>query len=317
VPAPHVLIGFDGSDAAVRAIETVARLIPGARVTVVVVRESWLPLERSAAARLALPDTVIAPATEALDQELEHTARELVEGAVARAAAVGLDAEPVVEVAGAPWRGLDAAARRHGALAIACGASGRGGLARSVLGTTADALVHHVASPVLVVPDGDVPADGPLLVGYDRSEAARAAIEAAAALFPDRHALVAHAWSSPIRRSYAGERLLASPVDDVQQLARSLDDVYAADAEEAAEEGAAFAREHRLDASPLVVASRRGGWRALDDAAAEAGAAAIVVGSRGRGTLAATVLGSVSSGLVHNARRPVLVAREAAAQPPA
>ncbi len=151
-------------------------------------------------------------------------------------------------------RACCAVARRREPTAIACGASGRGGLARTVLGTTTDALLQRAPVPVLVVPEDDAPADGPLLVGYDRSEAARAAVADAAALFPGRRALVVHAWSSPVRRSYAGELLLASPVDEVQQLARSLDDIYAADAEEAAEEGAAFAREHKLDASPLVVA---------------------------------------------------------------
>ena len=313
--APHVLIGFDGSEAAVRAIATVARLAPGAGASIVVVRESWLPLDTAAAARIALPDSVIAPATAALDQELEHAARELAEQGLAHAAAAGLDAEPVVEAAKTPAQGLCAVARRREPTAIACGASGRGGLARTVLGTTTDALLQRAPVPVLVVPEDDAPADGPLLVGYDRSEAARAAVADAAALFPGRRALVVHAWSSPVRRSYAGELLLASPVDEVQQLARSLDDIYAADAEEAAEEGAVLAREHKLDASPLVVESKRGGWRALDDAAAEAGAAAIVVGSRGRGAIAATVLGSVSSGLVRNARRPVLVARGATASP--
>jgi HEAT repeat protein len=49
--------------------------MPGARASVVVVRESWLPLDSSSAARIALPDSVIAPATEALDEELEHAAR--------------------------------------------------------------------------------------------------------------------------------------------------------------------------------------------------------------------------------------------------
>jgi nucleotide-binding universal stress UspA family protein len=38
-------------------------------------------------------------------------------------------------------------------------------------------------------------------------------------------------------------------------------------------------------------------------------ATVIVAGSRGRGGLASTILGSVSSGLVHNAETPVLVVR--------
>ena len=53
--------------------------------------------------------------------------------------------------------------------------------------------------------------------------------------------------------------------------------------------------------------SGHGDWQTLLDGAQESGAAAILVGSRGRGAVAATVLGSVASGLVHAAALPVLI----------
>ena len=51
-------------------------------------------------------------------------------------------------------------------------------------------------------------------------------------------------------------------------------------------------------------------WRTLLGGATRHGAAAILVGSRGRGAAASTVLGSVASGLVHAAALPVLVVPE-------
>ena len=50
-------------------------------------------------------------------------------------------------------------------------------------------------------------------------------------------------------------------------------------------------------------------FAALIALADELDAKAIVVGSRGRSSLAAAVLGSVSTGVLHHTDRPVLVAR--------
>ena len=61
------------------------------------------------------------------------------------------------------------------------------------------------------------------------------------------------------------------------------------------------------DASGEPIESNSGAWRVLDRAASDHGAAVIVCGSRGRGAVASTVLGSVSSGLVHNVETPTLV----------
>ena len=46
-----------------------------------------------------------------------------------------------------------------------------------------------------------------------------------------------------------------------------------------------------------------------ESAADAVDATVIVVGSRGRSTLAASVLGSVSTGILHHTKRPVLVVR--------
>jgi len=78
-----------------------------------------------------------------------------------------------------------------------------------------------------------------------------------------------------------------------------------------AEEGAALARELDLDAASEAVESGTNPARALADIAAAREAALVVVGSRGHGTIASAVLGSVASALVHDGETPVLVVRGA------
>ena len=93
----------------------------------------------------------------------------------------------------------------------------------------------------------------------------------------------------------------------LEEYAKAVDEVAAEVAQDTAAEGAAYARELGLDATAATHESGHGEWRALLDGAVAAEAAALLVGSRGRGAVASTILGSVASGLVHAAALPVLV----------
>ncbi|HWT24328.1 MAG TPA: universal stress protein, partial [Solirubrobacteraceae bacterium] len=74
-----------------------------------------------------------------------------------------------------------------------------------------------------------------------------------------------------------------------------------------AAEGAELARAAGFDAEPRALGTRERYYRALLDLADELDAGVIVMGSRGRSAFAAALLGSVSSGVLHHAARPVLV----------
>jgi nucleotide-binding universal stress UspA family protein len=80
------------------------------------------------------------------------------------------------------------------------------------------------------------------------------------------------------------------------------------------ERGADVARRSGLEAEPLARAARYGShrretavWQEVLRTADELDAAAVVLGTRGRSTTRSLLLGSVSYGVVHQARRPVLI----------
>jgi nucleotide-binding universal stress UspA family protein len=123
----------------------------------------------------------------------------------------------------------------------------------------------------------------PVLLAYDGSPSSAAAIAVAGRLMPGRKALVCHVGRDA---KLAGE-------------------------------GSELARAAGLDGEPLPQPEQRRTWRALLEAADGTGAAAVVAGAHGLSGVGRAVLGSVSTGLVHHSRVPVLVVPGTAAEEPA
>ena len=149
--------------------------------------------------------------------------------------------------------------------------------------------------------------EGPVLIAYDGSDNAKAAIEHAGAVLQHGPAVVATAWTT--FEGAAPAALLALPGNMVREGAQTLDEAAREEAEDLAAEGAELARAAGFSAEPRAVRSKGPFFAALIHLADELDARAIVAGSRGRSTLRAAVLGSVSTGLLHHTSRPVMVVR--------
>jgi nucleotide-binding universal stress UspA family protein len=144
-----------------------------------------------------------------------------------------------------------------------------------------------------------------VLIAYDGSPHARAAIAHAGETLRPGPAVVATAWTS-----FADSAPRAVLRHVVLPVVEDLDVAGREEAEELAAEGAALARAAGFEAQPRAV--RAGGpfFAALLEVADEIDAGVIVAGSRGRSSVAAAVLGSVSTGILHHTTRPVLVIRD-------
>jgi nucleotide-binding universal stress UspA family protein len=147
--------------------------------------------------------------------------------------------------------------------------------------------------------------DRPVLIAYDGSQHARAAVARAGALLAHRRVVVACVWA-PLEAAASAARL-GAPASVARAAAREVDEEARERAEALAAEGAAVAREAGLEAESRAFRSGGSAWHGIVHCAQEIDAAAIVTGSRGRSTLAATFLGSTVQGILHHAHRPVLV----------
>jgi nucleotide-binding universal stress UspA family protein len=306
----HLAIAFDGSESATAAIDAAAKVFPGARATVVTAR-AGSSITRGMAG-LAVPTLSPELVQTTLDEIEAETAEETgatADAGVERARAAGLDAEPRPTLADPPtWRALLSAAHDAGADVLVSGTRGRGGITRALLGSTATRLLHHADLPLLIVPEGAANSSaGAALLAYDGSDAAKHAIHLAGRLLTDRPVIVVHAWESQYRRSLTTRALSKGPVDDIRQIVSTLEQALADHANSILAEGVATAREAGLTATGRTFESDAGVSRTLVAAATELDAGLVVTGSRGIGGARSALLGSVSSGLIHNAGVPVLV----------
>lgn len=143
---------------------------------------------------------------------------------------------------------------------------------------------------------------GPVIIAYDGSDLAKAAITEAGRQFgPGRRAIVLTVWQ-PFNVGFVaprGIRVNAAAADEVRSAA-----------EEAAAEGAELAESAGFKAESMA---REGAppRSAVIALATEHDASVIVVGSHGRTRLADVLIGSVAQDIAAHARCPVLIVRRA------
>ncbi|MGR6919320.1 universal stress protein [[Actinomadura] parvosata] len=179
---------------------------------------------------------------------------------------------------------------------VVLGSRGLGELAGMLAGSVSLAVAGHATGPVVIVRGPDSTKHGRVVVGYDNSEHAEAAmqyaVEHARAHGARLHVL--HAWQTPIFSPYltAWNSLL---VEVYQEESRAV----AENLTRWCEKNPDLDITHEtLSGHPVGVLARAGAIADL-----------VVVGSRGRGGFTSAVLGSVGHGVLHHVTCPVAVVR--------
>jgi nucleotide-binding universal stress UspA family protein len=302
-----ILIGYDGSDESDNAIRSAAELLAPRRA---VVAHVW----NSLAERLLHTDIdhltgSMKEAAHELDTEDAQEAERIAARGAELADAAGFDAIPAVSH-GKPkaWPTLLALTEQHGAAAVIVGSRGLGRVRSALLGSVSSGLLGHADLPVLIVPPlEEAHAPGPVVIGYDGSQHADAAIEAAGRLLKVREAVLQTVWTP--YRTVAASGVAGAPVAVVTKAAQEVDRGVREDAQRTAERGARLAAAQGLEVRAEAVQAEAKAWRTLLDTAHAHRAAAVVVGARGISGFDSLLMGSVSRALVHHAPAPVLVIR--------
>jgi nucleotide-binding universal stress UspA family protein len=302
-----VLICFDGSDDAKVAIGRAAALFAGRDAIVLSVWQRAHATPAFVMPAFTYAAELTAGDLAAIDETAGNVAAGLATEGADLAVEAGLRARPVTACAAGPVaETLLNVAGEYRVAAIVVGSRGRGGIKSALLGSVSNHIVHHTTRPTFVVRhDAPEPATGaPVAVLYDGSADAKRALEQAGTLLGGRAAVVVTAWQS----AYAVPALGwggAAYMPDYEALERAAEEAASA----SAQEGCERARAAGLTAEPRTERATGSVWPALLHAVEDMDAAAIVVGSRGLSGARSVLLGSVSAGVMHHTRRPVLVVR--------
>lgn len=298
---PGVVVGDDGSDGARLAVDWAAAEAEALGTCLVVARTMTLPMPNVD----FVPGVITPVAGEIVaDQSVvDYANKELAEvAAEVGRKRPGLPVRTRVRFGRASWELADIGRQAE---LIVVGASGRSGLPRLLLGSTASQVVHTSTRPVVVV-RASKERPRRVVVGVDGSPASVAAVRYAYD-FADRHSCALHAvhvWSEPPEDVFgparSGGEGQQSPEDEGERLL--------------AESLTGLAERH-----PDVVVQREVALGSVAEVLLDHAEAAtlLVVGGHGRGALRGAFLGSVSHAMAYHAPCPVAIVREGVEEHPA
>lgn len=292
----RILVGADGSDNSRAALEWAAAEAARTDVPIRVVHALGMPVivsARAGAVRFAPTDEISGQADEVLSGAVKHIRR--FQPSVTVEVETALEEAPLALLSHSRMEDL-----------IVVGSRGQGTFASVFVGSVSIRVAAEAPCPVVVVPShGGRPSTTSLkrvVVGVDNSKHARLALGLAVGLAAgseEGELVVVHSWQVPY------------PYDPVELTAmgyESQNDLFDRLSEKLVAEMLAEALDDQredLDIEVSVVRTHDSPLNALMSAAE--GADAIVVGSRGRGSVRGLLLGSVSQGVLHRSDIPVVI----------
>jgi len=139
----HILVAHDFSETGEHALELALDLATELHARVTIMHAFEVPT-------LTYPGEGLAMTTEVADG-LRKASAEALDRLVARARGPGLEIRTLLRE-GRAWSEIDSAAKETDADLIVMGTHGRQGLARALMGSTAERVVRTAPCPVLTVP---------------------------------------------------------------------------------------------------------------------------------------------------------------------